>query len=1130
MTNLIEVVGDWSVVYRLGWTLIHTLWLGAAIAAAFALSLLVLRRRSANVRYVAGCLAMLAMLAAPAATFLTTHPPAPLSVVLASDDRPLPAAIAESPALLPAIDVAVRPQAGAPQEAPLKAQPVASPLAAAVEPPATPTWPMRAAAAAACLEPALPWVVLAWVVGVMMLSIWQLGGWIAASRLKRLATRPGEPALVETLARLAGRLRVWQPVRLLESALVRVPMVLGWLRPVILLPLGLAAGLAPQQVEAILAHELAHIRRCDYLINLLQTLVETLLFYHPAVWFISRRIRIERENRCDDIAVAAGAERFSYAESLLEVARQSVSRPRLLPASGAPGLGATGKASDLRARIVRLLADPSEADARLGRSWPVATTFLAAIALVAAAMMTLPGKPASATQGVEAPLASPVPDATAGPEGEDSSANSASQPASGAQALLPLARVKPQAKAAPTQDQLNAAFHFDHEPVDKAGFNHLTLPFHFSSKDDAGDEAEAGAFTFLLSHSIDWSPGCWCARHAIFVFANDKAVTRLAKEDYTTEAVAAAMSKWHSTHAIGGEIQASKGGYSGKMVIYDANANIVLEKEYAKDREFFTLLGDMSVDAIKFLGDPPSDELVKFLHRKRCENPQSLIKLGIAVFLPGRSEEQFGLFKTILEREPNFADLRYWWANQQHWCDGDDESYYKQVAQALDACPVPVFREVPLDLLDVAASPAQCQRWMDAFRKIVGDDYPTALRSELLQAMRSDANRLPQLAPRVRSVAARFSNSYWLLLDGGRAMLEQPCIADGDAAGGMYLLASQSKLETGDGDRSGEKLGLAAALQDIGRSDWAAGYSLSQVPQLSTRGNERAGAMYCQAGEALMQVARYSEAVDAFSKALRLGGGNESVCKRVFVEGGTAMALSGQRDRLATLIDNHDADGKKYNCLATWQAYLDLLDGKKIDAAAIWKSFTRKDLADLRTQTLLYAQACYVNNDQSALNDLLFLVRWDPEYRPAWYLFDAYDRRWPQATSASFYETLEWLHGDDAWVKQAASDFRTRMPKPRYKDLDALRQELQPFEAVRWPAWKPGSLNARAAMILMNQMPPGTVAAHVRRLLDRKEYALAGELALRFHSALAGCSPTPGAPMQANHLIELVQRAQPPRH
>ena len=108
-------------------------------------------------------------------------------------------------------------------------------------------------------------------------------------------------------------------MRVVESALVDVPVVIGWLRPVILLPVAALAGLTPAQVEAILAHELAHIRRHDSCVNVLQTIAETLLFYHPAVWWVSHRIRAEREHCCDDIAVAVCGDPVAYAQALAEL-------------------------------------------------------------------------------------------------------------------------------------------------------------------------------------------------------------------------------------------------------------------------------------------------------------------------------------------------------------------------------------------------------------------------------------------------------------------------------------------------------------------------------------------------------------------------------------------------------------------------------------------------------------------------------------------------------------------------------------------------------------------------------------------------------------------------------------------
>src|SRR5262249_31480014 len=147
----------------------------------------------------------------------------------------------------------------------------------------------------------------------------------------RLVTRSASPACEPWLSlarRLSLALGVRQAVRLLESTAIEVPAVLGLLRPVILLPASAVTGLTPAQLEMILAHELAHIRRHDFLVTLFQSAVETLLFYHPAVWWISRQVRIERENCCDDLAVAVCGTPLQYARAL---ARLEELRAEALP-------------------------------------------------------------------------------------------------------------------------------------------------------------------------------------------------------------------------------------------------------------------------------------------------------------------------------------------------------------------------------------------------------------------------------------------------------------------------------------------------------------------------------------------------------------------------------------------------------------------------------------------------------------------------------------------------------------------------------------------------------------------------------------------------------------------------------
>jgi GWxTD domain-containing protein len=153
----------------------------------------------------------------------------------------------------------------------------------------------------------------------------------------------------ERLDRLRARVRLSRPVTLLESCLAEVPVVIGYVRPAILMPVGLLAGLPAGQVEAILLHELAHIRRYDYLVNLLQAAVEGFLFYHPAVWWISGLIRAERENCCDDLVVATHGDAHEYAAALAGLEQIRWSASEAVPA-------ATG--GDLMQRIRRLLNRP----------------------------------------------------------------------------------------------------------------------------------------------------------------------------------------------------------------------------------------------------------------------------------------------------------------------------------------------------------------------------------------------------------------------------------------------------------------------------------------------------------------------------------------------------------------------------------------------------------------------------------------------------------------------------------------------------------------------------------------------------------------------------------------------------
>jgi beta-lactamase regulating signal transducer with metallopeptidase domain len=322
-------------VLRLSSTLLHFLWQGA-LAAALALVLLAaLKRRSPQARYVSLLVLFAVMTAAPLITWCSLRPdsigkvePAAAlksaQLVLGGETVPLANAAGfdgPSRAEGPAMGRATPPKFACPQNAA----------------PAASSGPTRFDSLMATVREGLllyrPWIATAWLLGVYLLGL-RLTVGLAGAEITRRRGRVAAPQAVErAVAELARCLGIRRPVAVFESAITSVPTLIGWLSPVILLPATAISGLTPQQLEAILAHELAHVRRHDYLVNLLQTVVETLLFYHPAVWWLSRKIRQERELCCDDIAVELCGDRIAYARALATLEERRTDRPNWVMAA-----------------------------------------------------------------------------------------------------------------------------------------------------------------------------------------------------------------------------------------------------------------------------------------------------------------------------------------------------------------------------------------------------------------------------------------------------------------------------------------------------------------------------------------------------------------------------------------------------------------------------------------------------------------------------------------------------------------------------------------------------------------------------------------------------------------------------
>ena len=294
----------------IGLALVEFVWQGAVIGIATALMLAALRRSTADARYIVSCLGLLVMALAP---IVTTMYHARWAITPSNDAVATPLTDADAKAL----------------------SETASASGDLLTPDTTSVAQAVPLSMSSRLGPWLPTIVVFWIGGVAALSLNLIRGWIQARRLLRHATSMSASVWPARMRLMADRLGLQMKIRLVKSALVDVPAVIGWLRPAIVVPMSVLAGLPPAHLDAILAHELSHIRRRDYLVNIVQCVVETMLFYHPAVWWVSRRIRVERENCCDDLAASLCDSRLTYATALASLETLRAATPAIvMPATG----------------------------------------------------------------------------------------------------------------------------------------------------------------------------------------------------------------------------------------------------------------------------------------------------------------------------------------------------------------------------------------------------------------------------------------------------------------------------------------------------------------------------------------------------------------------------------------------------------------------------------------------------------------------------------------------------------------------------------------------------------------------------------------------------------------------------
>ncbi len=265
---------------NLGWTLLHSLWQAAIIFGMTKIALSLIAKHKSTLRYMINCCALLLIVMTSLSTFLY---------------------LVSSGTSVEAISPALRPT--------FNSLPAGEVIAIEY-----PIWNNLIR----IINDQMVWVIYAWMAGVLIFSIRFAGGIVYIQFLKRKISDASSEYL-QMVQHLSDQLRLTQKVRLVESIQISKPIVLGYIKPMIILPIGLLTGLPTSQIETILLHELAHIKRHDYLVNLIQAFIEVILFFNPFVWLLSEMIRKEREYCCDDLVIMMGSSRTEYIKALAQL-------------------------------------------------------------------------------------------------------------------------------------------------------------------------------------------------------------------------------------------------------------------------------------------------------------------------------------------------------------------------------------------------------------------------------------------------------------------------------------------------------------------------------------------------------------------------------------------------------------------------------------------------------------------------------------------------------------------------------------------------------------------------------------------------------------------------------------------
>jgi hypothetical protein len=609
---------------------------------------------------------------------------------------------------------------------------------------------------------------------------------------------------------------------------------------------------------------------------------------------------------------------------------------------------------------------------------------------------------------------------------------------------------------------------FVHEPFDKAGFSTVSLPWRFAATADATarDPAVANALAFLLSSDLHWSNADYGSPPAYQVFKSMGEKFREGSSGpYDAKEVAALIKSWNATHAVGGLFVRGGNGYVATIQIFDRDGKLVHETAFEKPQDFFAVLGDVSCDALNFFGTPANAALSAHVHRRRSENPRTLVTLGKAALSTDSTPAQLSVYDSILKEEPGFSEVRLWRAELRLEQFEDPSAYANEQALVLrsGASSIDALAELRPQYCSEPPGREMIGEWLRKLSALAGEDHPVlvntrlrlagshqgravapALRREDLQPYLHSAGRHPNNRALLRTLLEGFKSDPWA--DNALAPNDPELV-------GSLAWALISNRNATPGSNGYAWLRLAQSAAALGRPHhvFAAINHIREEPVSPAQLLESVELL----ADAQMQLCDFKSAAEAFAKVAEAQDVSH-LGERSLEKAGTCAILAGNTD----LIDKMSADprinvGPSAELLKGFRTYA---SGGNFNSSNFGGGYYYSPMQLLTAEAEQLQGGDFSRNDRNSV-----FLRWlhDDDRRQFdrlhWALLEHYYKLQPDLPHrAGFYEAAEWEHPDDPYVMAAVAAWRKAGGGPALPTADEVLANInlkQWRDSQKMPAW-----------------------------------------------------------------------------